>query len=128
MSKVLSIVFLFLLLVMSSASSAFAQPHRDTDGDPDCTVQVPYAHHESPVYISPNLASRVINHIEVGYYEAEGYVINGDGLWYVLLKHAPGNEWTVGTGYVQAAHVLVEGELCGEYNPLTIQPSGLMSP
>jgi hypothetical protein len=127
-SKVRSIVFLVLLLVISSVSSAFAQPHRDTDGDPRCIVEVPYAHHESPVYISPNLASRIINQIEVGYYEADGYVINGAGLWYVLPKHAPGNEWTVGTGYVQAAHLVVQGELCGEYNPPAFQPSGLVNP
>jgi hypothetical protein len=114
----LLVVLVALLLVMTSVSSALAFPQRDSD--PRCLVRRNSAN--APVFSTPSLMSPIINTLADEWFQAEGYVMAGGLKFYLILKHAPGNEWTIGDGYVHEWDV-TEIQWCGDITPYIVTPT-----
>ncbi|MDX2139264.1 MAG: hypothetical protein SF123_14355 [Chloroflexota bacterium] len=106
----LLVVLVALLLVLTSVSSAFAFPTRDSD--PGCLVMGDSQN--TPVFSAPSLMAPIINNLNPGEnFRAEGYVIVGGQKFFLILKHDPGNEWTIGDGYVHEWDVTETYSTCG---------------
>lgn len=76
------------------------------------------------VYSEPSVFAPVINYLDAWYYFAsDGYVVAPTGVFYRIQKHAPGGEWTIGTGYVLASDLVIPYR-CSEAPVLREGPGG----